>query len=462
MNTNQNNQYDGQQPQDNAATDEALRQRIEEAGRQVNQQADQLAEKKLSRRKRRKQQMEDEAVEYYYDDDAAARRAGIGCLIAILVVLAIIGGVMLYGWGWYSAETNGRHATATGTVQVTIASTGASAVGGVLEDNGLIGNSMIFRLYSRYFSEETPTFSAGEFELQAGMSYDEMIDVLTTPQDTTIEVRIREGVTIMSIANQFEELGFGTSEEFLAIADDLERFSDITFIAKLLEDFDETVFHRSEGYLYPDTYTFDKNDSLETIIRTLYQTMDSKFTDEMYARMDELGISLRETITLASLVQAESGFESENEAVAGVFWNRLNNSSVYPYLESDVTLRYVKQWMQWNYDEYSTMRYADINYEVAREVVGDDLYYAYVTLGARAGLPTGPICSVTLSSINAALYPAEHGYYFFVTDAYNNYYYGTTLQEHEANIVTANEMNAQYEQEQAASASQTEENEVAG
>ena len=94
---------------------------------------------------------------------------------------------------------------------------------------------------------------------------------------------------------------------------------------------------KAEGYLFPDTYEFYADETPHNIVRKLYEQFDKVITPEMYTRMDELGMSLREVITLASLVQEEAGLPANQAGVSGVFHNRLKPDSPYPRMGSDVT-----------------------------------------------------------------------------------------------------------------------------
>ncbi|MDL2324786.1 endolytic transglycosylase MltG [Ruminococcaceae bacterium OttesenSCG-928-A16] len=389
----------------------------------------------------------------------ASKKARKGCLIVFLVLLiaVVIAGLIVYSS--IKKEMDGENATAISSVTLTVPSgSGGTTIGTLLEDNGLIGSANTFRLYVR-FVNNTADFKAGTFVLTPGMSYEEIIAALSgVGSDTrpTKQIQILEGKSVMHIASLFEEAGLCTAEDFLAEADNLDAFSDITFIQKLQENIDPNVFHLSEGYLFPDTYSFYTDDTPHNIVRKLYEQMDSKITPEMYAKMEELNLSLRETITLASLIQAEAGHVDQQPKVSGVFWNRLGGNWSRGTLGSDVTLRYVKIWMQWNLPEFANKTYREISYDEARAAVGEDLFYAYVTddsdTKSRAGLPAGPICSVSLTAIEAALNPEQHNYYYFLTDFYENYYYAETYDEHLANISIMNQKNEEYAAEQANSA----------
>ncbi|MFV0351899.1 MAG: endolytic transglycosylase MltG [Oscillospiraceae bacterium] len=394
------------------------------------------------------------------------QKAGRGCLFAFLIFIGLILVSLFIGYLVVNHDISGKGGTATEPVTITLPSgASSSTIGKLLEDNNLIGNGTFFRYYVRF--NKISGFQAGDHEISPDMSYEEIIAVLTTapPAREEVSVRIPEGVSIMKVASLFEEAGFGTAQEFLDTADNLDLFTDITIIQKMKEEFDAApsivVFHRSEGLIYPDTYNFFKDDTLENVIRKLYQQMDSKVTAEMYTQMEEKGITLRETLTLASLIQAEAGHADQQPKVSGVFWNRLGSTWQQQdgTMGSDVTIRYVRIWIQWNIPEYADKTYTEITYDQARAAVGDDLFYAYLTdssyPGTRKGLPAAPICSVTETALSAALNPETSSYYYFLTDYYENYYYATTLSEHNKNVATMKEMNAKFQAEQASSEANT-------
>lgn len=389
----------------------------------------------------------------------AAKKARRGCLIffLVIVVIAFIAGLVVYNN--YKSELNGSHSSLVSEVQFTIDSgSSTTTIAKKLEEENIIGSSSIFKLYTKFMLDESPEFKAGTYTMTNGMSYDEIINVLTANNGgrEVVQVQVPEGVSVMRIAEIFEENGLCSSEEFLNEANNLEAFDDLRIIQTLLADPEfnqELVFESSEGFLFPDTYNFYKDDSVSNMVRKLYEEMNAKVTDEMYTRMDELGISLRKTITLASMIQAEAGDVDQQPQVSGVFWNRLSDDWAQGTLGSDVTLRYVKIWLQHNNSEYAEKTYSEISYDEARAAVGESLFYAYVTddsdSKSHAGLPEGPICSISLTALQAALYPETSNYYYFLTDYYGNYYYAETYQEHLKNVETMKQKNAEYEAENA-------------
>ncbi|MDL2252801.1 endolytic transglycosylase MltG [Ruminococcaceae bacterium OttesenSCG-928-I18] len=399
------------------------------------------------------EQYDDEYEDYEeYDDDLARKRAGMGCLIAFLAVLAVVVVVVLFFVFSIKSEIDGNKATATETVVFDVApSSTGRVIGSQLEEEGLISSASIFRFYTR-FNGATNVFQTGRFYLDPGMSYDEIIEVLSQPPPPrdTMMVTFPEGSTVVQFAMVVEEAGMCTAQEFIDAANDLESYSDIDVIARILsEGQDPDTYMPAEGYLAPNTYEFYVDESAENIVRRLYEQFDAEMTDELYARMEERGLSLIETITLASLIEEEAGDPEHQPDVAAVFWNRLKEDLDNTDLDrrtmgSDVTFYYIRDWIARDYGG---------NYED----VPDNLFYGYYSGDederTREGLPAGPISCPGMTAINAALYPNEEMVgvdYYFLTDFYGNYYYARTFAEHEGNIATMERMNAQYEAEEEA------------
>ena len=139
----------------------------------------------------------------------------------------------------------------------------------------------------------------------------------------------------------------------------------------------------------------------------------------MYKKAEELGMSMDEVITLASIVQQEASVPSVMANVSSVLHNRLNSPS-YPCLQCDATIFYLKRSVKPYIGEEQANKY-------------DEFYNTY----DRKGLPAGPITNPGIEAINAALNPADTEYYFFVTDNDGNYYFAKTYREHLENCKTA-------------------------
>lgn len=178
-------------------------------------------------------------------------------------------------------------------------------------------------------------YKYGVFYLNINMSYEEISKTLQQvgAKPNSAKVTIPEGYELRQIIELCVEKGIGSEEGFKN--------------AILNSDFDywflDGIEHSEvylEGYLFPATYTFSKDDSEENVLKEMLNKFDSIFTEDMKTRATELNMSVHEIITLASIVEREAANDSERDIVASVFYNRLN-SKTYPYLESCATVQYV-------------------------------------------------------------------------------------------------------------------------
>ncbi|MBQ8470193.1 MAG: endolytic transglycosylase MltG [Clostridia bacterium] len=236
-------------------------------------------------------------------------------------------------------------------------------------------------------------------------------------QERIVTVTIPEGSTVLDIAAVLEKKGVCSAEDFeaacVSIPEGYERlFDGVTA--------DNRVFVL-EGYLFPETYEFYKEDGAEKAVKKLLDQTNKVITDEDIAKAREKGMTLDRVLTLASVIQSEASDPKNMPMVASVFTNRLKEGSGFAYLGSDVTRHYIERKMK-GYIAEQGMDY-------------DTLFGAYCTndgyTNKTAGLPVGPICNVGRSAIDAALNPAESKYYYFFTDNDWNYYYNETLNGHQ-------------------------------
>ena len=299
----------------------------------------------------------------------------------------------------------------------------------VLEQNGVISSKLVFELYARLKDMEG-TFQAKTFVLNNKWGYDQIMNHLAydSEESDIVTVTFREGMTQQQIGELLEENNVCTAEDFY---DALENgdYSDYNF-AGLVPD-EDLRFRKYEGYIFPDTYEFYTNMNAEEVVRRFFDNFDTKVDSEVMQRIRNLSNGLGELdnlITLASIIQREATDLENMRMVSSVFHNRLNNSSTYPYLQSDATTNYIQD---------------DIRPFMTED--NQEMYDAYDTTKV-VGLPVGPICNPGMDAIEEAIDPAETDYYYFVSDDAGNYYFATTLEEHEANIRTANQVNAQLEQ----------------
>lgn len=397
----------------------------------------------------------------YYDYELSRKRANRGCLIAFLAVLAAVIIAVLIGIFWIKGEIDGNRATATEPVVIDLNTSSGKAIGEMLEAEGMISNSNIFRFYVRFNGSSTG-FQKGRFTLTPGMSYDEIIEVFSTEREEMM-VTFPEGSTVAQFATRLEEAGVCGAQEFIEAANAIATEevakggdSDIEFFNHL--DYDPQTFMAAEGYLSANTIGFytDEEDGASYAARRLFQHFDAELnslSEDIYGDLAARGLSLREFMALSSLVIEEAGVPPTEEdpgnqaLVAGVFWNRLKGDLAYTDLArhtmgSDVTYRYISDWIAPSYEGGT-----------AEDVLAQnpDLYYAYYTgddsSSDREGLQAGPISNPGISAMRAALNPAEHNWFYFITDKYGEYHYATYFWEHQNNIALVNQINAQYDAE---------------
>lgn len=367
---------------------------------------------------------EDEEEEEEYDSRGRKKkpRKHHGCLI-VLLVLILIPTIALGGaYFWLKAEVGGSRGEAV-TQDVTIKKgSGLLAIGQQLEDSGIIGSAQVFRLYVRTQEGVADSLQYGTFELSSDMSYDEIIHILQEANvyRQTVRVTFPEGNTVIQYAQIMEEAGLCSANDFLAVAN-YSEFSQFRFWDK--RGSGANVFMRAEGYLFPDTYEFFVGDDVYNMVAKLYGEFDNKITDEMYARMEELDMSLSEVITLASLVQEEAGNEY-SKTVSAVFHNRLAEemslgSNVAWNKEKADDNNYLYDWMAGPYGYGSW------------DAIPSEMREAYDTYD-HLGLPAGPVSNPGMLAIEAALWPEEDcNYLYFQTDTLGNYHFARTNAEHE-------------------------------
>ena len=315
---------------------------------------------------------------------------------------------------------------------------GTGTVARLLEESGVIRHASLYKLYIRQ-TGQGGQLQYGDFTLYKGESYADITAALSQyAAADTVRITFPDGNTALDFAARMEQAGLCTAEEFLACAngEDGSDFSQYRFWNEMQDD--KNYFMRCEGYLYPETYEFYKDDTVYNYVDTFYSHFNSKVTDDLYTRMDELGMSLHDTIVLASFVQEEAGNE-ENAHVSAVFHNRLAPGSPYPRLESNAS-SYVQ-----NPDDNNYIYNWIAPYYGGWDNIPAEIYNAYNTYEI-SGLPAGAISNPGYDAIYAALYPEEPDangpYYFFVTDKTGRYYYGRTVEEHNQNCSKAWAVNA--------------------
>lgn len=232
------------------------------------------------------------------------------------------------------------------------------------------------------------------------------------PTDSnTVKFTVPEGYTLLKTAWALEEKGVCTTEDFLNAAQNYD-LSKYTVLSSLKDA--QNVCFKLEGYLFPATYNFQKNEDPVKVIDEMVSAFQSRFSKDMLARASELGYSVHEILTIASIIEKEAYTDEQRTLIASTIYNRLNKGMQLQY---DVTTKYCTGVIEVQYPDRI-----------------DDYKYYYNGYRAK-GLIAGPICNPGLESINAALYPAQTDYLYFVIDTEPPYEsaFAVTYEEHQQN-----------------------------
>ncbi len=279
-----------------------------------------------------------------------------------------------------------------------------------LKEKELISYPTFFRVVSRLGGHDGE-FKQGVFLVPNHAGYEMIFDILTDgsrARQDAVKVTIPEGFELRQIADRLVEAGLVDRTVFMNLVEN----GDFDFA--FLRDIPKRE-NRLEGYLFPDTYLFSKENSEEDIIRTMLSQFERLvYTEENIKRAKELGYSMDEIVTLASIVEREALGDEDRRDVSAVFHNRLNSSS-YPYLQSCATVQYILK------ERKPVLSIADTKIESP--------YNTY----RNKGLPVGPIASPGVQAVEAALHPSDSDALFFVLGSDGKHHFSKTFDEHKQN-----------------------------
>jgi UPF0755 protein len=267
----------------------------------------------------------------------------------------------------------------------------------LLERERLIKSRMAFVLFARSQSADRK-IQAGEYELNPAMVPAEILSKLLSGQVTLHPITIPEGLTMMQIADLFAQQGLADRDELMRL------LKDRAFIASLGIKADSL-----EGYLYPDTYKFPKSVKAKEVVATMVEHLRRVYDLDLEVRAQELKMTQHEVLTLASVIEKETGSNGEREEISAVFHNRLKK---HIPLQSDPTVIYGLP----NFD--GNIHKKDLSIQSP--------YNTY----RNAGLPPGPIANPGIRSIRAALYPSGSRALYFVSRNDGTHQFSATLMEH--------------------------------
>lgn len=315
-------------------------------------------------------------------------------LVAVIVVLALAGtGILLSDSTGINIDTD--------SVSLEIAEgSGSSSVAQMLKDKGIIKYPVLFKIQSKLGGYDG-SFQPGALTVSNGMSYNQILDLIITPNRGTVKIVIPEGYEVKQIAQKLDEAGLVGWQDFYAALNPQDY--DYRFL-KDLPQRDGVM----EGYLFPATYEIPYGMSAHDIIDLMLSAFNNQFKDEYYSKAQEMGMSVDEIITMASIIEREAG-DGEKPKVAGVFYNRIKSNMK---LQSCATVQYILG------ERKPVLSIADTQI--------DSPYNTY----KYPGFPVGPICNPGIESIEAALYPELTDAYYFVLGKNGEHIFSKTYEEH--------------------------------
>lgn len=263
-----------------------------------------------------------------------------------------------------------------------------STVSRNLETAGLIHNHSVFK-YMADFMGMGQKIQNGDYELTRAMSATDILNELVSGdgKPLTTKITIIPGWTVEDVANDLVKSGvLRDTQEFLSLCRTGETYSGYYFIEEMLKKDDSAQrLYALEGYLSPNTYEVYTHSSADTIIKRLLSQTEAAYSLSYDERAQELGMTMDEVFTLASMIEKEAK-TADFAKVSAVFHNRLKQGMT---LGSDVTIKYVSG------SEKMVLSGSDLDV--------DSPYNTY----KRKGLPVGPICNPSMDAVVAALYPDE-------------------------------------------------------
>lgn len=318
------------------------------------------------------------------------------------VLLAIFMGLC---YALFGGDDEGRKLAPDQTIYVTV-KPGMNA--GVIADT-LVRHGVLDGKFSFWWQVKTQDLQdkikTGTYAFTPGMEAEAVLAKLVAGETTVIKLTIPEGFGVKEIAKRLADEGLADEQKFLQKARDFAPYS---YMEKGKH---KDVRYAAEGFLFPATYELQADMDEQAIMEMMAQALDGRLTRKMRARAREMDLSIYELITIASLIEKEALFDEDRPIIAQVFYKRMQKGMP---LQTDASLQYL-------------MDAPKEDVSIADTKV-DSPYNTY----QNRGLPPGPIASPGMEAIEAALYPADTDYLYFVADRSGHNHYSMTYDEHMA------------------------------
>jgi len=325
------------------------------------------------------------------------KKVKAAAVITVILVMVSLGAIAFFAWymEYFTrtpADPKGSHITFSIESGESL-----STISNNLFQHNIITNIQLFKLLVR-FNGFSKRLQAGEYTLSASMPPEEILNILATGKVKLYKLTIPEGLNIEETAMLVEKAGFGPAKDFIDLARD-----------KNIAGFMGIPGNTLEGYLYPETYFFSKKTTTQEIIKRMVQRFNAVVSPQWEIRARDLGFSMHQIVTLASIIEKETGDESERPLISSVFHNRLKKKM---RLESDPTVIYGIPDFNGNLTKKNLQTWTPYNtYRISE-------------------LPPGPIANPGEMSLKAALWPETTDYLFFVSKNDSTHKFSKSIEEH--------------------------------
>jgi len=311
-------------------------------------------------------------------------------LLALLLVVALVAGAAA-SWIYFGVRQPFRgYSTPEQFVEIP-QGLGPRAIGERLAGAGVVRDGMTFRAALWKVGGATK-LKAGEYRFTDPMTPLQVIDKVRRGDVYVIPITFPEGLNVLEMAKIFESKGFGAAESFVDAA------------------------RSFEGYLFPNTYALPRHTDASKLVHLMHEAFERALTPDIRAAAEARGLTLQQLVTLASIVEKETGNSAERPLVASVYENRLRIGMA---LQCDPTVIYALE-LAGRYD--GNVRHDDLMF--------DSPYNTY----RYPGLPPGPIASPGRASLDAVVHPADSDYLYFVSRNDGSHVFAKTLAEHAKNV----------------------------